>query len=74
MKTDQIVDQVIQKFQQRSNVGIKKYGTTLHENNTDDFINHAMEEAMDFTLYLMKIKQILLSKGYNKLEDIPECK
>ena len=73
MKTDPIVDQVIAKFQQRSSVGIAKYGTTLYENNSDDFINHAIEEAMDFTLYLMKVKQILLSKGYSKLEDIPEC-
>ncbi len=55
-KTDPIVESVVTKFLQRSKVGIEKYGTTLHENNTDDFINHAMEEAMDFTLYLQKLK------------------
>lgn len=71
---DKIVEQVIAKFQQRSDIGIKKYGTTLFENNHDDFLNHAIEEAMDFTLYLMKIKQILLSKGYGKLEDVPDFK
>ena len=71
---DKIVEQVIAKFQQRSDIGIKKYGTTLYENNHDDFLNHAIEEAMDFTLYLMKIKQILLSKGYGKLEDVPDFK
>ena len=38
------------------------------------FVYSAMEEAMDFTLYLMKIKQILKSKGYNRLEDIPDFK
>ena len=71
---DKIVEHVIAKFQQRSDIGIKKYGTTLFENNHDDFLNHAIEEAMDFTLYLMKIKQILLSKGYGKLEDVPDFK
>jgi hypothetical protein len=71
---DQIVDQVIAKFLQRSSVGIKKYGTTLESNNTDDFISHALEEAMDFTLYLMKIKQILKSKGYKRIEDVPDFK
>jgi predicted HAD superfamily Cof-like phosphohydrolase len=57
VKKDPIVESVVSKFLQRSKVGIEKYGTTLHENNTDDFINHAIEEAMDFTLYLQKIKE-----------------
>jgi ribosomal protein S7 len=49
---------VISKFEQRSELGIKKYGTTLEENNTDDFINHLQEELMDAILYLEKIKSI----------------
>jgi hypothetical protein len=56
MKTDPIVKQVTDKFLQRSEVGIKKYGTTLHENNTDDFFNHLQEELMDAILYLQKLK------------------
>ena len=56
VKKDTIVESVVNKFLQRSKIGIEKYGTTLHENNSDDFINHAMEEAMDFTLYLQKLK------------------
>lgn len=71
---DKIVDDVIDKYYERSQIGITKYGTTLESNNTDDFITHAMEEAMDFTLYLMKIKQILKSKGYDRLEDITDFK
>jgi thioredoxin-related protein len=58
VKTDPIVDEVIKKFHQRSQVGIKKYGTTLHENNNDDFINHLQEELMDAILYLQKIKTL----------------
>lgn len=55
MKTDQIVDQVIAKFQQRSNVGITKYGTTLFENNHDNYLLHLQEELQDATLYIEKI-------------------
>ena len=53
---DPIVKQVTDKFLQRSEVGIKKYGTTLHENNTDDFFNNLQEELMDAILYLQKLK------------------
>jgi hypothetical protein len=51
---------VINKFKDRSNVGIHKYGTTLDRNDltTLEWINHAQEEAMDFILYLEKLKQI----------------
>jgi|688.fasta_scaffold460867_3 hypothetical protein len=71
---DEIVDQVVNKYYMRSVVGIKKYSTTLEGNNTDDFLEHALEEAMDFTLYIMKIKSILKAKGYSRLEDIPDLK
>jgi hypothetical protein len=53
---DKIVKQVVYKFQQRSEVGIKKYGTTLEENNNDDFLNHLQEELMDAILYIEKLK------------------
>ena len=52
---DEIVDQVVNKYYMRSVVGIKKYSTTLEGNNTDDFLEHALEEAMDFTLYIQKL-------------------
>lgn len=55
-KKDKIVSKVISKFEQRSSVGIKKYGTTLAENNQDDFLNHLQEELMDAVLYIEKLK------------------
>lgn len=55
---DKIVEDVIEKFKQRSEAGIKKYGTTLQDNNTDDFITHMQEELMDAILYLQKIKKL----------------
>lgn len=56
IKRDPIVDAVVNKFMSRSQVGIKKYGTTLHENNTDDFLEHLQQELMDATLYIEKLK------------------
>ena len=58
MKEDPIVKQVVDSFQERSKVGIEKYGTTLHENNTDDFLEHLQQELMDATLYIQKLKSI----------------
>ena len=55
---DPIVEQVKEMFDKRSEVGIKKYGTTLHDNNTDDFFNHLQEELMDAILYIQKLKEI----------------
>ena len=59
--TDSIVESVINQFKQRSEVGINKYGTTLDRNdlNTLEWIEHAKQEAMDFVLYLEKLKQEL---------------
>jgi len=65
--TDKIVDDIIAKYKERSQIGIKKYGTTLEQNNHDDFINHALEEAMDLTLYLMKLKSQLYD--FNRWND-----
>jgi hypothetical protein len=56
-KKDPIVESVISQFKKRSEIGIKKYGTTLAENNTDDFLQHLKEELMDGILYLEKLQQ-----------------
>lgn len=55
---DPIVESVVKKFRDRSNVGFKKYGTTLEDNNTDDFLNHLQEELMDAVNYIEKLKSI----------------
>ena len=61
---DSIVAAVIQKFKQRSEAGIKKYGKTLDRDDLspEDWIQHAQEEHMDAILYLEKLKKEL-SKG-----------
>tara|TARA_R110000868_G_scaffold172683_2_gene408612 strand:- start:797 stop:970 length:174 start_codon:yes stop_codon:yes gene_type:complete len=56
---DKIVNQVIDQFKSRSELGIKKYGTTLEENNDDDFLQHLKEELMDAVLYIEKLQSKL---------------
>jgi hypothetical protein len=73
-KKDEIVQKVVDKFQERSKIGIEKYGTTLKDNNTDDFFQHLEEEMMDALLYLQKIKEqkdsyFLLLGRYNEMKD-----
>jgi hypothetical protein len=57
-KQDRYVQSIKEKFEQRSQIGIKKYNTTLEREDLNfiDWINHAQEEAMDFILYLEKLK------------------
>jgi hypothetical protein len=52
---DKIVENVVSKYLERSQVGITKYGTTLENNNKDNYLKHLQEELMDATLYLEKI-------------------
>jgi hypothetical protein len=54
-ESDQIVLEVIEKYAQRSELGITKYGTTLEQNNKDNYLKHLQEEMMDATLYLQKL-------------------
>jgi hypothetical protein len=56
---DTIVESVIEQFKQRSEVGIKKYNTTLDRTDLNrlQWLQHAQEEAMDLILYLEKLKQ-----------------
>jgi hypothetical protein len=56
--TDKIVQSVIDKFNHRSELGIKKYGTTLEQNDNDDYLIHLQEELMDAVLYIEKLKQL----------------
>lgn len=58
---DKIVEEVVAKYRQRSEVGIEKYGTTLDENKATliEWLTHLQEELMDATLYIQKLKSDL---------------
>ena len=65
---DKIVEQVVNKFNQRSQRGIEKYGTTLDRDDLsiEEWVDHAIEESMDFILYLYKIKTEIKKWDQNK--------
>lgn len=55
---DPIVETVVEKYRQRSDIGIQKYGKTLARNDLDfgDWLTHLQEELMDATLYIERLK------------------
>jgi succinate dehydrogenase flavin-adding protein (antitoxin of CptAB toxin-antitoxin module) len=59
--TDTILESLLTKFRQRSEVGQRKYNTTLDRKDLTliEWLNHAQEELMDGCLYLEKIKQTI---------------
>lgn len=64
MVKDTIVKSVLDKYKQRSEVGIKKYNQTMDRNDLNllDWLTHLQEELMDATLYVEKLKQELKKK------------
>ena len=59
MEKDTIVKSVVDKYKQRSEVGIKKYNKTMDRDDLSllDWLTHLQEELMDATLYVEKLKQ-----------------
>ena len=58
---DRIVESVLDKFKQRSEEGIKKYGVTMDRKDLSvlEWLTHLQEELMDATLYIEKLKKEL---------------
>jgi len=56
---DPVVQSVVNKFVDRSDVGFAKYGKTMRDDRSDVFVwlNHLQEELMDATLYLQRLKE-----------------
>ena len=65
---DPVVERVVDRFIERSDVGYDKYGTTLHEDRTTKmkdllkYLNDIQEELMDAVLYLQTAKEELEEK------------
>ena len=55
---DKHVQSVVNKYKERSNEGIRKYGTTLEREDLSflEWLNHLQEELMDATLYIERLK------------------
>jgi|TARA_B110000503_G_C7093786_1_gene390602 hypothetical protein len=58
---DKVIKQVVDKIMSRSDVGFKKYGVTLHEDDQslDTWLNHLQEELMDAVNYIEKARMVL---------------
>jgi len=58
---DSVVESIIEKFRQRSAVGIKKYNTTLDRTdlNEEEWCNHLLEELLDAILYCYRLREQL---------------
>jgi hypothetical protein len=58
---DTVVESIIEKFRQRSAVGIKKYNTTLDRTDLSEeqWCNHLLEEMMDAILYCYRLREQL---------------
>ena len=65
---DEVVKRVVDKFVDRSNIGYKKYGQTLHDERTSkvknlaDYLNDIQEELMDAILYIQTAREELDEK------------
>ena len=65
---DPVVERVVDRFIERSDVGYKKYGTTLHEERTTKmkdllkYLNDIQEELIDAVLYLQTAKEDIVDK------------
>jgi hypothetical protein len=58
---DSVVYRIAHLLKSRSETGIRKYGTTLDRTDLEvkQWIDHAIEEALDLALYLERIKSEL---------------
>jgi len=58
LKKDSVVESIKNQFDKRSSLGIKKYGTTLNENELSltEWMEHLKQELMDAILYIERSK------------------
>lgn len=64
LKTDSVVDSIIDQFVERASMGKTKYNTDLDREDLSvvEWIEHAQQEHMDAILYLQKLKTIIGGK------------
>ena len=68
MHRDKIIERVINKIKARSDVGYKKYGVTLNddEKTLEQWLTEIQEELMDAVNYIEKAKSVLC-------DELEEC-
>ena len=72
---DPVVERVVDKFVERSDVGFKKYGTTLEDErrikmkDLHKYLNDIQEELMDAILYIQSARDELQDLNEESLID-----
>ena len=72
---DPVVERVVDKFVERSDVGFKKYGTTLEDErrikmkDLHKYLNDIQEELMDAVLYIQAARDELQDLSEESLID-----
>ena len=72
---DPVVERVVDKFVERSDVGFKKYGTTLEDErrikmkDLHKYLNDIQEELMDAVLYIQSARDELQDLNEESLID-----
>ena len=72
---DPVVERVVDKFVERSDVGFKKYGTTLEDErrikmkDLHKYLNDIQEELMDAILYIQSARDELQDLDEESLID-----
>jgi hypothetical protein len=68
---DSVVREVVNKFESRAKVGFDKYGHDMDRTDLtlDEWLQHAQEEAMDFILYITKIRRIFMETKQGNHEE-----
>lgn len=61
IKRDKYIQSIKNKFEERSQIGIKKYGTTLEREDLNDldWLTHLEEELMDALGYIQVLRDKL---------------
>jgi hypothetical protein len=74
IQEDTIVQSVIEQYFQRSQLGIKKYNTTLDRNDLSlhEWLEHAKQEAMDFVLYIQKVQTVIQNESIHIQDNKPK--
>ena len=73
LKKDSVVESIKNQFDKRSSLGIKKYGTTLNENELSltEWMEHLKQELMDAILYIERSKDEI-RHGESSLQQEPK--
>lgn len=67
---DPIIERVVDKFRQRSEVGYVKYGVTLMDDPTDldGWLDHLQQEMMDAVNYIERAREELRRERAKNIE------